>query len=252
MIAYSETESSRFKMNIWRGKSEYVDLKELNNIIQFHDYDILIMRYPTDTQHEHFKLQTLPQCIAIHTDSLIYYELPISQTLIQNTDNHLKFEFLNHNQKKVLRPFINSIFKDYPNHYYSNPLLPKSFIKQGYLEWAESLFEKENHDTWVIFDSNTNKHVAFFICNRETHNIVDMVLGGCAPNSRNSGVFYTLIHHIKRHYNEQGFTTLKVSTQLQNIKAQRVYQKCGFRIVSSYETYHIINNNKWNCPTNNK
>lgn len=252
MITYSGTESSRFNMHIWRGQSDNVDLDELNNIIKIHDYDILIMRYPTCSQHEHFKLHTLPQCTVIHTDSLIYLELSLSQILVDNNNNNLKFKLLNHNQKDILTSLIGPIFKNYPNHYYSNPLLTKTSITQGYIEWAESLFEKEYCDTWTMFDLNTNKIVAFFICNKETNKIVDMILGGCAPDARGNGVFYNLIYHIKKHYKGQGFTTLKVSTQLQNIKAQRIYQKSGFRIVSSYETYHIINNLKWNCINKNK
>ena len=74
MISFSEIESSRFGLNIYRNKFISFNVDEVYKfILENHDFDIIILRYPTNTSYGHYRLVSLPHSKVIHAASLLYY-----------------------------------------------------------------------------------------------------------------------------------------------------------------------------------
>lgn len=234
-------------MRIYRGQYEEFDTKAVNDIVNGNNFDIIIVRYPTSTIYEHYRLVCFKNCRTVHADSLVYYSAPLQEIEIKPLRNDLQFEILTDSVGGQLGFMVKSIFSGYQNHYYSDPCLPRQAIVDGYLEWAMS-FAKSVDDgvMWMIKDRTTKANVAFLACSfDEQKSVSELKLGGVMPEYEGLGIYSDFVRYAQRHFREMGFRTLLTSTQLQNVAVQRAWQKHGFRFDKSYETYHLINKNLW-------
>lgn len=247
-IEYSEIESKRFGLKVFRGQFESFDISDVNSIVNDNGFDIIIVRYPTSTIYEHYKLLELQGCKVVHADSLVYYSAPIQKIEIKPLRNELLFETITSESERDLDFLVKTIFSGYQNHYYSNPCLKKSDIIDGYLEWAKSYANNtEKGVTWLIKDKATRNIVAFLACSYDLkESISELRLGGVMPDFEGRGVYSDFVRYAQLYFKEMGIATLLTSTQLQNVAVQRAWQSHGFRFDKSYETYHIIKESLWN------
>ena len=242
-IYYSEIESKRFGLRVYRGQYEDFDIKDIRKIVNENDFDIIIVRYPTSTIYEHYQLVNLDRCKTIHADSLVYYSAPLQEIEIKELRNDLEFEVVTSNSDNQLDSLVKTIFSGYQNHYYANPCLPRTEIIDGYLEWAKSFVLKNDHGvTWLIKDRKSFNNVAFLACSFDTkESTSELKFGGVMPEYAGSGIYSDFVRYAQRYFKKMGINTLLTSTQLQNIAVQKAWQKHGFRFDKSYETYHIVN-----------
>lgn len=248
VIKYSPIESKRFGLRIYRGQHEEFEMTDIVNIAHKNDFDIIIVRYPSKTIHEHYKLIGIEGCKILHADSLVYYDAPLQEIEIKPLRNNLQFDAVNSQSDKNLDSLVERIFTGYPNHYYSNPCFHKSDIIEGYIEWAKSFATtNENGVTWLIKDSSSKKIVAFLACSIDKQSSVsELKLGGVLPEFAGKGVYSDFVRYAQKYFKDLGIRSLITSTQLQNVNVQRAWQKLGFHFNKSYETYHIIKDSVWN------
>ena len=244
-ITYSEIESKRFGLRVFRGQYEKFDMADVLRIVHEKNFDIIIVRYPTSTIYEHYGLVGLDHCKTIHADSLVYYSAPLQQIEIKALRNNLEFVVVTKENTKQLESMVKSIFVGYQNHYYSNPCLPRKGIVEGYYEWAKSYFNNKGV-TWLIKDGKNKTDVAFLACYfDEKESISELKLGGVLPEFAGQGIYSDFVRYAQAYFKNKGIRSLITSTQLQNVAVQRAWQKHGFQFDKSYETYHIINQSIW-------
>lgn len=246
-IDYSEIESKRFGLRIYRGQYESFTIKDLEKIVQDNSFDIIIVRYPTTTIYEHFQLAKFKGCKTIHADSLLYYTSPLQRIEVKPLRNNLQFEVVTPETSSRLDSIIESIFAGYKNHYFANPCLNKMSIVEGYVEWAKSFVRNtENGITWLVKDKDSKVDVAFQACYfDEKDSISDLKLGGVLPEFAKRGYYADILSYSQEYFKNMGLNSLITSTQLQNVAVRRVWERYGFEFERSYETYHIINQNIW-------
>lgn len=244
---YSEIESRRFGLRVFRGQYEHFDISDVAKVVKDGGFDLVIVRYPTSTIYEHYKLLQLPHCKTIHADSLVYYSAPLQKIDIKPLRNELEFDVVTPKSAKHLDSMVKTVFSDYQNHYYSNPCLNRSDIIEGYLEWAMSYAENaEIGVTWLIKDKTSGREVAFLACSYDLgESVSELKLGGVMPDSEGRGIYSDFVRHAQLYFKKMGVERLLTSTQLQNIAVQRAWQTHGFRFDKSYETYHIVNEELW-------
>ena len=63
-------------------------------------------------------------------------------------------------------------------------------------------------------------------------------------NIEDRGIYSDQKKKKKNYFKNKGYQTMLVSTQLQNYAVQNVWSKSGFKLSSSWETYHIINTDR--------
>ena len=245
-VVYSDIESRRFGMKIFRGQYEEFIWDDVKKITDNSDYDVIIVRYPTNTIYEHYHLFDLSNCKILHTDSLVYYSAALQKIDIKPLRNNLEFEKLDSNTAPQLDEIVEAIFTNYQNHYYANPCFQREQIIEGYLEWAKSLIQDNSGFTWLIKDKDSMSNVSFLACSYDkTNSTSELKLGGVLPNYAGRGIYTDFVNYAQSYFKKKGIEKLITSTQLQNIAVQRVWQKLGFIFEKSYETYHIISNNRW-------
>ena len=245
-ISYSEVESKRFGLRVYRGQYESFETLDVEKIVKENDFDIIIVRYPTSTIYEHYKLVDFENCKTIHADSLVYYSALLQEIEIKPKCNDLQFDVVTR-ETEGLDDVIETVFLGYKNHYFANPCIEKSVIVEGYIEWAKSFAEnQDNGVTWLIKDGKSMKNVAFQACYfDEKSSICDLKLGGVLPGFAKRGIYADLLRYSQTYFRNRGIRTMITSTQLQNVEVRRVWERHGFTFDKSYETYHIINNRIW-------
>mgnify|MGYP005837495399 CR=1 FL=1 len=237
-LKYSKVESLRFNLNIHRGILSTFKPQEIKDYILSNNSDILILRLPTSTIATHNLLQNTGFEF-IHADSLIYYKANIEAISINPLKNRLNFIQINNENKEILNKIIPIIFKDYQNHYFSNPFLDKEKIIEGYIEWAKNFSGIEvGKISWLIYSENNI--AGFATCSfNEQNKECEGVLYGVMPNFSGKGIYSDIIRFTQKYFKDKGYTKMLVSTQLQNVAVQKVWIREGFTIDHSFETYHI-------------
>lgn len=240
IFRHSKVESDRFNMNIYRYSGEKFDNQTLKKEIIRNNIDILILRVSSLTKNNHYKLSSLGFPF-LHADTLVYYSVLLKKNKnISLNNKDLTFKTVDVSNVHELKKMIPLIFRGYKNHYYSNPAFEHKKINEGYIEWATSFKNdnSENRLAWLVLDKGIT--VAFATCSyRLDTNECEGVLYGVLPQHTGKGIYSDMIRFTKNYFANKGFKKMWVSTQIQNYAVQKVWQKEGFKINKSLETYHI-------------
>lgn len=239
MIAKAEKESSRFQLNIWRGVLTADSLKDLPGILAANQPDVLIVRLDAVSIAQHHLLQVAGYSV-IFADALVYYTMPLQPGLPAALRNPLSFVEVTPQNKAILAQMVPVIFKDYTNHYFSNPILPAQKITEGYIEWATDYLHSEisSRYAWLVYKGDVP--IGFATCEVSDNNkTCEGVLYGVHPEHAGAGVYTDIIRFTRNFFAEQGFEKMKVSTQLQNYAVQKVWTREGFTLNHAFYTYHL-------------
>lgn len=237
-ISFSQIESRRFNLNIYRGKIDEINVDEIRNLITANRVDVLIVRLPSISKPLHYKLTTIGfNCL--HADSLVYYSVDLSNHTIPDFTNDLEFEQITAGNCFQLKKMVPVIFNNYKNHYFSNPYLNREKITEGYLEWALAYStESKNKISW--YAKKNGVIAGFATCSfREEKKECEVVLNGVMPDFSGQGIYSDLVRYMQSYFINLGFNRMLISTQLQNYSVQKTWVREGFFLFDSYETYHI-------------
>jgi acyl dehydratase len=237
-IKYSPVESARFGMNVYRGNITDPNAKVIRNLIVKNAVDLMILRIPSTSKNKHYLLLEAGFDV-IHADTLVYYTCNLQKAEIKQPVNSLDFVPISSENAGVLQEMIPVIFEGYQNHYFSNPVLDENLIKQGYIEWASSYHEDaEGRISWLVADQG--ECIGFATCSfdQDTRE-AEGVLYGVMPKAAGRGVYSDIIRFTQNYFKGKGYSTMVVSTQIQNIAVQKVWGRESFFINKSYDTYHL-------------
>lgn len=233
---YSELESKRFNMNIVRGNSERISVKEIQKSIYSNLTDVMFLRIPSTQSYEINELSKLG-FEYFQTDTLVYYVVDFDKYEIKDLRNtDLEFIKASNDDRELLRAMVKEIFSGYTNHYFSNPYLPKEDILEGYIEWVVNFIDDDAKEVFIVY--REKGAIAFATCSLE-NNVAEGVLYGVMPTSSGGGVYSDIIRFTQKYYFEQGVKLMKVSTQVQNHAVQKVWSREGFYMNESFSTIHI-------------
>jgi GNAT superfamily N-acetyltransferase len=237
-LNYSPLESDRFGLNIYRGATDHLDIEAIKTSILQNLIDVAIFRLPaekTNTLHFLGKLG-FPYIVA---DTLVYYSTDLEQyntTDFRNKD--LVFCPVGALEQDILKSLVDIIFKNYTNHYASNPYFEENAIRAGYKEWVLGYINAKEKLVWFV--KRGAEIIGFAACSFDTvKSEFEGVLYGVLPSHSGGGVYTDIIKFTKNFAKEEGFKTMLVSTQIQNYAVQKVWGREGFSIKNAYTTIHI-------------
>lgn len=229
-------ESERFNMNISRGSSENIELKEIHKEILKSKTDIFFLRIPSSKSNQIQNLSKLGYEF-FQSDTLVYYYVDFEKyTPKQLRNDNLSFKKASIEDIQVLSELVSEIFVGYTNHYFSNKYLNKEDIITGYTEWVLNFLNDENKEVFII--NKEGSAIAFATCSLED-DIAEGVLYGVSPSSSGGGVYSDMIRYTQKYFSEKGIKQMKVSTQVQNYAVQKVWGREGFYMKESFATIHI-------------
>lgn len=121
---------------------------------------------------------------------------------------------------------------------------------QAYLETAYSHTAIKNDlaspliDIFVANDDHDPNHVIGFVqltqgtsepCLKDFENIVELQRLYVAENYHGSGVGGALVRHVEKIAKERGFATMWLGVWEENVKAQKAYERFGFKKVGEHD-----------------
>ncbi len=235
-VAHSEIESRRFGKDIFRGNIDVFDLSVFEKFYKKNDPDILIVRLPVGEQHKLYQLNGLNKDI-IHADTLVYYQVDLDKTTYEPIKNKdLVFQHADDSYKSVFENLVPKIFSNYTNHYFSNPLLDRRKITEGYTEWVINSISIPNNLHILVYTNS--EPVAFITCSYHP-NSAEIILNGVIPAYEGKGIYTDIVRYVKNYFNSLNIPVLRVSTQIQNFSVQKVWNKEGFILTNAYITVHL-------------
>lgn len=237
LLSPSPLDSARFDLDVVRGKQLDPDSKAIAKAIFETDCDLAIIRVPSAANGIHgVSRWSLP---LIHADTLVYYTCDLrrySPAPLRNPD--LTFRKAAPGDMVALRELISETFRHYRSHYHANPLLDPARILAGYQEWAEGHALTPDRNLWIA--EREGRLAAFAACSESADGLTgEGVLYGVSPLESGGGIYGDLIRHTQADFAARGFSTMLVSTQVNNFAVQKVWAREGFYLFEAWDTYHV-------------
>jgi acyl dehydratase/ribosomal protein S18 acetylase RimI-like enzyme len=232
---FSEVESRRFERKVVRFTVDSID-REVTSLLWNARPDLAIIRVPSgaiDQVHRLAMAGTAP----IVADTLVHYGCDLATATPRPLKNgNLVFRRADASQTEEMRALVELIFKDYKNHYVSNPTLDRAAILAGYAEWGLSFLRTDGRLAWIAYEGD--RIAAFANCASEG-DVFEGVLYGVHPDFGGRGLYGDLIAYTQAYAKEQGFRKMDVSTQIDNLAVQKAWVRAGFFLERPLNTIHL-------------
>ena len=236
-LKYSPIESRRFGLRIYRGVLDDINPEEILSTVLKQNIDVAIISIPAERQDSLSCLQEIgiPYLIA---DILVYYYVDLkTHNPRESLNKNLEFIKFYSEHFEILDKLVSEIFSGYKNHYTSNPFLSVDLI-EAYKEWARSYVTNEANGNWGWLVKRGDRFIGFATCTSEGKES-EIILNGIIPSAAGMGVYGDLIKYLQQFFKENGYSVMKVSTQVHNYAAQKVWSREGFVMKQAFVTVHI-------------
>ena len=234
-IQWSESESNRFNLRVFRLVSESIDAETLVSAMITNRADVVVLRVPSEQLAQLHRLDRsgIPHLVA---GTLVYYHADLGAEAGQLSNPEMRLRRCDPEDAPKLATMVEKIFHGYVNHYSANPLLATDDILAGYAEWATSYIDRPGRV--AFFAELGGSAVGFATCSFEADSC-EGVLYGVAPDAAGQGVYTDIVRLTKRHFGAAGFRRMVVSTQTENVAVQRAWVREAFTLAKSYATIHL-------------
>ncbi|MCZ8021369.1 MAG: GNAT family N-acetyltransferase [Cyclobacteriaceae bacterium] len=235
MLHYSKAESDRFGYRIFRGNLDEIQIDQILSILLKENVEIAIVRLPVKNVRvvQHLQKNNIQFILA---DTLLYYTLHPTATPTE-INYGIEVEPYQDYHSEILNHLVHSIFSAYKNHYSHNALLNSQFIAPGYFEWITTTCKGQQGKCWLL---KYNQQFAGFIACKFTDKTCEIILNGVLPAFANRGIYTNGLKHVIHYCEQNQYTTILISTQIDNVKVQRVWQNLNFKLSHGYYTIHIL------------
>ncbi|MEO7326049.1 MAG: GNAT family N-acetyltransferase [Dokdonella sp.] len=237
---FSELESKRFDLRVFRASSDDLDERALFQSLLEQRADLLILRLPSPAGKAAARMNRFGVEVT-HADTLVYYDVDLAAYEPKPLRNpNISFVEATNADVTTLDTLVDEIFIDYKSHYHASPLLPPAQILAGYKEWARNHIANfdHRHITWIVRDGT--RLLGFCCCAFDTANAEsEGVLYGILPDAAGGGLYGDMIRYTQAHFKANGFRHMKVSTQVHNYAVQKVWTREGFSMKQALDTFHV-------------
>ena len=236
-LTYSEVESRRFGMQVFRARLGSFDVDQLRAAICCVRADLVICRAPVHLVPELSALQRLGMPFVL-ADTLVHYDLDlVAKRPEALVSDGLEWVEAGADAVGAVSDLVRRVFAGYLNHYATNPLLERLSVLEGYVEWATGfLAAAPERRMWLALRSG--KPIALAAC-QYGDDTCEGVLFGVLPEAVGAGVYRSLVRFTAADTATRGLRTMQTSTQVHNFAVQKVWASEGFVMRSAEVTFHV-------------
>lgn len=238
----SEADSRRFGLKVVRCRLEtpLADPDRARAELRASGADLLVLRVPSGDVCTPRELARAGAEL-IYADSLVYYatSLPASAPVV----GHERFSvrLATAQDAACIERLSTEAFAGYRSHYAANPRLgQRGDVSAGYAEWAVGHLMSADADKPVWVAEEDGSLIAYATV-QLSHPLgsAEVVLNAVRPDQQGRGVYTFLLAAILDAVHGMGLNSVRISTQLANLRVQRVWCRLGFCIEAAYDTYHL-------------
>ena len=245
-IFTSSSESRRFgrvtsRFNV--GFDSKLTNQEIASICSKDDSDLLFMRAPSSRFELGDHLSRIEEKRVLQADTLLYFSLDVPKfdNHFMHTSTDFELRQATSDDHLQLQDLVKKTFDGYSNHYSANLDIDNDQMLDGYLEWANSLAEKENH--YVFIRKSTDEYLDGFLVIEFQGREIELVIGGTHPLARRTGSYFQLWNKALSEIGVSNVDFIRTSTQTTNLGVINSWIKSGFTYSGSVNTFHVIRKN---------
>jgi GNAT superfamily N-acetyltransferase len=184
-------------------------------------------------------LHVLEQAGFITVDGILTFLIDVNDRLIshpQDTEN-IKIRLATLADRDILVEMARATFLY--DRFHSDPFIALDVADELHGVWLENSVNGTAADAVILAENDTGP-LGFVTCKLQHSTksglgklLGTIVLVGTAKEARGKGVARQMSSFALAWFKQQGVDMVEVGTQLRNIPAARLYQRCGFRLVNS-------------------
>ncbi len=135
-------------------------------------------------------------------------------------------------------------FRD--GRYHSDPAVPPERARDVYREWAAACCHGSAADAVILAEDRTGP-IGFVACRMLPDTAVHLrsatgtiFLIATGELARGRGVGFELLAAAGQWFRDQQAASVEIGTQLRNVSAARLYERCGFRLVGGSLSFRVM------------
>jgi GNAT superfamily N-acetyltransferase len=236
LVARSAIDEERFGVRIARAQDvRSADVEALLAFCRAEDVQLLIARCPTT---DIAAAQALEAAGAFLADTLVYYGRDLAATAVPGERDGGRVRPLHPGDAEAVRRVAAEAFRGYGGHYHADPRLHPARCDETYSSWAfRSCTSRDVADRVLV--AELDGEVAGFITLRlNSADEGEGALFAVAPAARRAGLGRSLLVRSLEWLAEQGRRRMVISTQVTNVRVQRIWTRLGFEPSHSFYTFH--------------
>jgi GNAT superfamily N-acetyltransferase len=237
-LHFEERERARFGYRMARltldSACEPADAEKIMEMCRSSSVEMLTLRVPTDK----IALVQALEALEFRTmDCLVYYECRTEDLSAVKTST-VEIREATAEDATAVAEVARLCFSTYFSHYHADARLDRVKVSEAYIDWAQrSCADREVAS--CVYVPIVDKTVAGFITLRQNSPTEgEGVLNAIHPSFAGAGIYGQLITRSKQWCQENGMNRMVISTQIDNLKAQRAWSNRGFHLYKSYYTFH--------------
>ena len=240
----SPIESSRFGLNIVRGRFEQADgipaMTALREELEALQADLAILRIPSGSM-DFLRAQADQSLHVLHADTLVYYTRDLADYSFSATlPNGIQLGAAREEDGNSIATLARRSFRTYTSHYHANPRLAPELILEGYAEWACAHIKSINAGRRIDV-ARAGDRILGFLSSQESEGdgAFEILLNAVDPDFSRQGIYAALLAFVMQAYRDSGFTRVRISTQVWNYPVQRIWTRHGLMLEQAYDTLHL-------------
>jgi GNAT superfamily N-acetyltransferase len=243
VVRDSQVETDRFGCSVVRVTigPGLVDVDRLLAMIEDLTAEVLVVRYDAARLELPGTLARSRRAV-VAAGTLTYWEEPVSDSGPREPSNLevLSADTLNFETVSALvRDIVRASFRDYGNHYTTNPILDNSAALVGYEDWAIRSLNDEPGNVLVMLEAGEPIGMATLVPGARGDHL-EILLAGLVPAAQGRRLYDTLLYGCEKVAVARGAQRLVISTQVHNVRVQRAWARHGLRPFAAIETVHLI------------
>ena len=240
-IVVSGPESSGLGLSVGRlsvGTLTEPDAAAILDLAKRSNLDLVIIRY--DAACVGLGRQLLgPAHVVWQADTLLYFSKGLSHLANEDLDGSQWLEEAGPEGASIVADAVRAIFRDYPNHYASNPHLDQGRVLEGYVEWAQRHLDSNAARVLLLRELDSELPIALCATTFNSRR-AEISLAGVAPGARGRGVYRSLLARVELWLAEEGIEEVDVSTQAGNRAPLRTWISRSYQFQLALNTLHLM------------
>jgi len=141
-------------------------------------------------------------------------------------------------ESHVVDDIVRDSFHRYGNHYLANPEIDPAAALDGYVEWASRTLADRAEDVLVLREGGRSAGLATVVASGR-HDL-EVELAGIRREFQGRGLYFPLLRACAEAARERGCRRLLISTQVHNVRVQRLWARGGMVPFAALTTVHAL------------
>lgn len=236
LVECNALESARFGVVAARARDPLAAPQALDAAAEALGVQMLTVRIACQ---EHSRIHALEADGFRLMDTIVYYERPLQELPPSSPPSgDVTIRRARPKDAAAVAEVARAAFSNYIGHYHADPRLQPAAADAAYVEWAEKSIAGQSEAEQAILLFCGQRLGGFLTLRRNSPAEIEIMLNAVHPDLQRRGFYQRLLVEALVMGRNAGAATITVSTQVNNLPVQRAWATLGFRLASSFHTFH--------------